>query len=370
MIITGFAFTTRSGRAMQPLQAGLDTRENIAAFRKATDAVHQHDCPIILQLAHTGRQTLASCIGTRPVSGTTRRSVYFRQKPRLLLAREGYAIADQFAASAWLAQEAGFDGVQLHAAHGYLIHQLLLPDLNRLTHEFGVDPAAGLGTRLLEEIIRRTRERCGAEFPILVKISGDVDGGVPFYPERFLRLIRFLDEQRVAAIEISYGTMDYAMNIFRGELQLPLVWRHNPLFRTRSRVKRLLSELYLRRRILPKIRPFSAMYNVRYAEAAKALTDIPIISVGGFRSQRDMEWALAGRKADLIGMARPFLCEPDLVEKLARAHNYVSRCDNCNRCVVMCDAGRATMCYKTGGGTTCIRQDARWVTGSRSMTPC
>lgn len=345
MIITGFSYIARSGRAMQPFQSGLDSREKIGSFRRVTDAVHRHGCPIILQLAHTGRQTLASSIGSRPVSSTTRRSVYFRAKPRLLRAGETYDIAEQFATCAVYAREAGFDGVQLHAAHGYLIHQFLLQDVNRLTHEFGVDPATGIGTRLLDEIIDRTRAKCGPAFPILVKMSGNVDYSDHFYPDQFTHLIRYLDRKRVAAVEISYGTMDYPLNIFRGDLDLQLIWKHNPLFKTRSGLRRALAQLYLRRRILPKILPFSRMYNLHYAETAKTLTDIPVISVGGFRSQIDMESVIVAKKADLIGLSRPFLCEPDLVRKLMQGNNYVSRCDNCNRCVYLCDAERITACY-------------------------
>jgi 2,4-dienoyl-CoA reductase-like NADH-dependent reductase (Old Yellow Enzyme family) len=345
MIITGFAYIARPGRAMQPLQAGLDEREKIRFFQKVTDEVHQHNCPIVVQLAHAGRQTLASSTGVRPVSSTGKRSVYFREKPRMLDARGAYDIAEQFATSALYAQEAGFDGVQLHAAHGYLIHQFILQDVNRLTHEFGVDATTGIGTKLLDEIIDRTRLKCGAAFPILVKLSGDIDYSDRFYPTQLIHLLQYLNSKQVAAIEISYGTMDYALNIFRGDMQLPLLWKHNPLFKTTSRLKRAFYAAYIRRSIVPKLRPYSAMYNLEYAELAKKHTDIPVISVGGFRSRGEMESVITARKADLIGLSRPFLCEPDFAVKLQEANDYTSPCTHCNRCVFMCEAGRVTRCY-------------------------
>jgi 2,4-dienoyl-CoA reductase-like NADH-dependent reductase (Old Yellow Enzyme family) len=345
MIITGFTYIARSGRAMQPFQAGLDDREKIRPFRRVTDEVHRHNCPIIVQLAHAGRQTLASWTGVRPVSSTSERSVYFREKPRMLRVGEVYEIAEQFATCAMYAQEAGFDGVQLHAAHGYLIHQFILQDINRLTHEFGVDAATGVGTRLLDEIIDRTRAKCGATFPILVKMSGNSDYSNRFYPVQFANLIRFLNSKRVAAIEISYGSMDYALNIFRGDMNLPLLWKHNPLFKTTSRLKRAFYAMYIRRYIMPKIQPYSSMYNLKYAEAAKGITDIPVISVGGFRSRNDMETVIAAKKSDLIGLSRPFNCEPDFARKLMQVDDYTSPCTNCNRCVFMCDAGQVTRCY-------------------------
>jgi 2,4-dienoyl-CoA reductase-like NADH-dependent reductase (Old Yellow Enzyme family) len=271
--------------------------------------------------------------------------VYFREKPRMLRVGEVYEIAEQFATCAMYAQEAGFDGVQLHAAHGYLIHQFILQDINRLTHEFGVDAATGVGTRLLDEIIDRTRAKCGATFPILVKMSGNSDYSNRFYPVQFANLIRFLNSKRVAAIEISYGSMDYALNIFRGDMNLPLLWKHNPLFKTTSRLKRAFYAMYIRRYIMPKIQPYSSMYNLKYAEAAKGITDIPVISVGGFRSRNDMETVIAAKKSDLIGLSRPFNCEPDFARKLMQVDDYTSPCTNCNRCVFMCDAGQVTRCY-------------------------
>ena len=344
MIITGFTYVSRSGRAMQPFQAGLDNREKIRSFRRVTDEVHQHSCPIIVQLAHAGRQTLASVTGVRPVSSTSKRSLYFREKPHKLRVREVYEIAEQFATCAMYAQEAGFDGVQLHAAHGYLIHQFVLQDINRLTHEFGVDAVTGIGTRFLDEIIDRTRMKCGAAFPILVKMSGNTDYSNNFYPVQFTNLLRYLNSKRVAAIEISYGTMDYALNIFRGDMNLPLLWKHNPLFKTTSRLRRALYTMYIRRYIMPKLQPYSSMYNLKYAETAKTLTDIPIVSVGGFRSRNEMESVIAAKKSDLIGLSRPFNCEPDFARKLMQVGNYTSACTNCNRCVFMCDAERVTRC--------------------------
>jgi 2,4-dienoyl-CoA reductase-like NADH-dependent reductase (Old Yellow Enzyme family) len=141
--------------------------------------------------------------------------------------------------------------------------------------------------------------------------------------------------------------MDYALNIFRGDMNLPLLWEHNPLFKTRSRSRRAFYAMYIRRYITPRLRPYASMYNLEYAETAKTLTDIPIISVGGFRSRTEMESAITAKKTDLIGLSRPFICEPDLARQMMREDNYVSACTNCNRCVFMCDAGRVTRCYTT-----------------------
>lgn len=347
LIITGFVYVSREGRAIQPLQAGMDSRENITAYRRVTDAVHRGGAPIIAQLAHTGRQTRRSVTGVRPFSSTRRRSLYFRERPRLLGRKDALEIALRFVRAATLAREAGFDGVQLHAAHGYLLHQLLLPDVNRLANEYGINRATGIGTELADRIIDSIREACGEDFPILVKISGETDYRRDFYPEHFDRFIEWLHGKRVAAIEISYGTMDYALNIFRGDVPVELALRHNPLFQTRSRLLRAGIEYYFRHKMLPVFIPFTPMYNLVYAARAKTLTDIPIITVGGARAKSEMEEAIALGKTDLVAMSRPFLREPDIVIRMEQAAgDYHSPCENCNHCVLMCDAGRLTKCYK------------------------
>jgi 2,4-dienoyl-CoA reductase-like NADH-dependent reductase (Old Yellow Enzyme family) len=129
-------------------------------------------------------------------------------------------------------------------------------------------------------------------------------------------------------------------------MNLPLLWKYNPMFRTRSRLRRAFHTVHIRRSIIPKVQSFSSMYNLEYAERAKTLTDIPIVSVGGFRSRKDMESVIAAKKSDLIGLSRPFICEPDFARRLMQVDNYTSPCTNCNRCVFMCDAERVTTCYK------------------------
>jgi 2,4-dienoyl-CoA reductase-like NADH-dependent reductase (Old Yellow Enzyme family) len=358
LIITGFTAISREGRAMQPLQARLDSVESVEAFRRMTRAVHRHGTPVVLQLAHAGRQTRSIMTGSQPVSCTRRRSVYFREKPRMLTDEEIRGIIVQFASSAVLAQEAGFDGIQLHAAHGYLLHQFLLRDVNRRTDRYGIDPFTGIGTTLLEEVVDAVRERCGADFPILVKISGETDFHHAFYPHAFDHLVMVLHRLQVAAIEISYGTMDHAMNIFRGDVPLPLVLRHNPLFATDAPVRRAVTRSFLRNVILPAFLPFTPMYNLEYAERAKVSTTVPVISVGGFRSRDEMEAALAAGRTDLVAMSRPFLREPDLVARMQAGERWVSACTHCNQCVVMCDAPRLTKCHQRHVTTAPARDDA------------
>jgi 2,4-dienoyl-CoA reductase-like NADH-dependent reductase (Old Yellow Enzyme family) len=344
-IITGFAYISREGRAMQPLQAGIDERSKIPFFRHATEAVHGEGCPIFLQIAHAGRQTLKSVTGM-PVRGcSTGRSPYFRQKPKPLTTSEAYQVISQFADSAQYAREAGFDGVQLHAAHGYLLHQFLLPATNDRKDEFGIDNATGVGHAFLEQVIMAVREKCGNDFAILVKVSGGVDIKPPFGMDQFMGLIRFLNRMPLDAIEISYGTMDHALNIFRGDVPEALILSHNPILKSNGRIRKSVTKYIIRHYFIPRLKGYTSAYNLEYAAMAKKLTGIPVISVGGFRNGDEIYSAVNEGKADIIGLSRALVCEPDFISKLKSNKSYESHCTNCNKCSVMCDSFNETKCY-------------------------
>ena len=126
--ITGFAYISKDGRAMQPYQAGIDHPDKVPYYRKLTGMMHDEGCPVFLQIAHTGRQTLKSVTGQKVRGCSSKRSVYFRGSPSPFSTSEVIVKIREFARAAYLSREAGFDGVQIHAAHGYLVHQFLLAD--------------------------------------------------------------------------------------------------------------------------------------------------------------------------------------------------------------------------------------------------
>lgn len=346
LIITGFAFVSSAGHAMQKTQAGIDTDDKVNFYKIVTNEVHKYDCPIIMQIAHAGRQTLKNVIGKAPISSTGKKSIYFREKPKIATEEEIKDIIYNFIISAQLAKEAGFDGVQIHAAHGYLLHQFLLPDTNKLKNPYGINKQTGLGTKLLEDIFDGIKEKCGNSFLVLIKISGGHDLSTSFFPDKFDQLILFLNKKQFDAIEISYGTMDYPLNIFRGDINPDTIFKYNPIFMTNSRLRKYISSLFINCILGPKLKDFKPAYNLHFAERAKQLTEIPIISVGGFRNKNEIENAINNNQADLVGLSRPFICEPDFAKKLQQSSdNYISRCKNCNECVFMCDSGRPTTCY-------------------------
>jgi 2,4-dienoyl-CoA reductase-like NADH-dependent reductase (Old Yellow Enzyme family) len=136
------------------------------------------------------------------------------------------------------------------------------------------------------------------------------------------------------------------LNIFRGDFNLESVFNYNPIFKTNNKLRKYFYGKFIKYFIGSRLKSFTPTYNLHFAKRAKQLTDIPIISVGGFRSKSEIEFAINNNLTDLVGLSRPFICEPDLVTKfLLVSGDYTSQCNNCNECVYMCDSGKPTVCY-------------------------
>ena len=345
-IITGFAYISNCGRAMQPGQAGIDNDSKIPAYKSITDCVHSYNGRIFMQIAHCGRQTIAKAVGGVVCGASTKRSSYFGSTPKKLNTEETLSLAQCFADAALRCKKTGFDGIQIHAAHGYLIHQFILPSINNRKDIFGIDKKIGIGTHFLEVIIDKIRDKCGNDFPVLVKVSAGDDYRNNFNQNHFVQLIRFLDYKKAAAIEISYGTMDHALSIFRGRsVPLDSILKYTPKYQTLGLFGRVLRKRILYPFMKPRIKMFKPMYNLPYAKIAKQHTQIPIICVGGFRTKQEMMGAVERKETDFVSLCRPFICEPDLVTKLMANDCYKAKCLDCNMCAAMCDSPNSTRCY-------------------------
>jgi 2,4-dienoyl-CoA reductase-like NADH-dependent reductase (Old Yellow Enzyme family) len=294
-----------------------------------------------MQIAHAGRQTLESVTGSRVLAPSAKRSPYFRSRPVPMTGEKIGAVIEEFVAAAARARRAGFDGVQLHAAHGYLIHQFLSPSLNDRLDNWGRDRFA-----FLRETVAGIKSRCGDRFPVYVKLSGADDHRNGMTPALAASYAKQLEPLGVEAVEISYGTMDHALNIFRGGVPISRVLEHNPLFCHRPAWLKALWKRFAFPLVKRRFIPFAENYNAAACREVRRQTSLPLILVGGIRSLDAAEALLQTGEADAVAMCRPFVCEPDLATRFRLGRATRSRCSNCNACAVMCDSAASLQCYR------------------------
>ena len=324
LIIPGNYFVNKSGVAVEK-NLVIDNDNVIPDLQKLTNLVHENDAKIVAQLNHGGRQCDPKIIGQKPVSPSSVRDNLTGIKPRKLQVKEIEEIIEDFANAALRVQKSGFDGIQLNAAHGYLINQFLSSRTNRRKDEWG----GSLENRMLflTKIFRAIRDKVGNSFPILVKINSqdNIKKGVSL--NESIILSQKLDELGVDAIEISGGIKETGFTTTKGNIPKDI------LLKNVGFLKRLLF-VFIKGK-LKKSAKFHENYHLSQAIAIKKNVSVPIILVGGVRNREKMEMILNEGQADFIAMSRPFIRQPSLVNQFIKYPNSERiTCVNCNRCTV------------------------------------
>lgn len=310
LIITGHIYVDARGQ-YEPRQLGLDRDDRVQPLARVAEAVHRHGGIIFAELSHAGSQSLMPEVV--PLAPSIVANAIFARPPMEMTdADVEKAIAD-FAAAAARAQRAGFDGVHLHSGNGYLLSQFNSPFANRRTDRWGGDAARR--ARFIVEVYRAVRRATGADFPVTARlgVADVVEDGLAL--DEGLAIAQFLAAEGLAALEVAYGVMtSYRENI------RPYVG----VSRAQAIADGMIHRVFCR--------PVAEAYYRPFARAAKAALDIPVILVGGVRSTQVMEDVLASGDADFLAMARPFVREPDLVNKIARGRRGSVACVSCNLC--------------------------------------
>jgi 2,4-dienoyl-CoA reductase-like NADH-dependent reductase (Old Yellow Enzyme family) len=337
-IITGFCSICQQGKAMQPAQAGIDRDECIKPWSFITEKVKKanHQTKIFMQLAHTGRQTLSGVTGCEVVGAGTKRCNYFRQKVKALTNNQIETIITEFANAAMRAQQAGFDGVQIHAAHGYLIHQFLSPDTNQRKDKWSDR------NMFLVEVLKAVKHRCGEHFPILIKLSHGDDKALTV--DHTIETVKAI-ETYIDAAEISYGTMELALNIFRGDCPVETILKVNPMFNRIPVFLQWLWKKFYLSSYRKRFKPFAENYNLDAAVKISQNTNIPVMPVGGIRTLSSMIDIIENKQLAAVSLCRPLICQPDIVKRIAEGNWQKSKCTNCNLCAIYCDTNHSLRCY-------------------------
>ena len=328
-IITGYAAVSRNGVSPYPRMMKIYEDSVIDKYKELTDAVHRHGAPVILQIAHCGRQTSTKAIGVQKVAPSNVLHAFYPDKAKVLTDNEIYVIIDNFVSAAIRAEKAGFDGIQLHGGHGYLLHDFLSPYGNRRKDNWG--GSLENRCRIVELIIKGIKEK--TKLPVWIKISAEDNRKGGMNIDDTVQICKKLEASGCDAIEVSCGTVQDGMNTMRSKL-MPM----DAVFKYRepcASFPKLLNKIALLAAnfINPLIKQPSPLenFNVDNAAIIKNTVSIPVIVVGGIHKVDDMKNILSEGKADFISMCRPFICEPNLVKKL-KNNQTEAKCIMCNYC--------------------------------------
>ncbi len=321
-----------------PKAPTVDNGEVIDDLRKVVSVVHEHGAKIVAQLNHAGRQADPKLIDAKPVGPSPVRDKMSLVKPRQMTEKEIVKTIDDFGEGARRVKEAGFDGVQIHGAHGYLINQFLSAYTNRRKDEWGGSIENRM--RFLVEVFQAMRSRVGPDYPILIKINAEDFAKTGVHPEECVVHCKKLEELGIAAIEVSGGIAEKGLNTIKGDLPMDL------FLEGRGPVERLMVRLM--RGSLEKSAAFEEGYFLSQATTIKKNVKVPVLAVGGLRTRKMMEEVLESGQADFISLCRPFIRQPNLVRLLERDDGDPISCTSCNRCSIEILFHKKPMrCYKS-----------------------
>ena len=312
LIVTGHAFVHESGKAHSTMTA-VHKDDLVPSLRTLSEVVHRESggkrSGVVMQINHAGRKASekVTCpepcpecgrrgsrrVGRTPVAPSPVSQVKGGPRPHELTEAEIEELVGAFGRAAGRAKEAGFDGVQLHGAHGYLINQFCSPASNWRRDRWGGNSARRL--RFLEEVAAAVRDEVGDDYPLLIKlgVQDSVRDGLTL--DEGVEIVRHLADWGLDAVEISCG------------------------MGTTSARKDIL-------------RPEDEAYFLPQARRARELTELPLILVGGMRSLEVMESILEEGTADFISMSRPLIREPDLPNQWQEGRTEPAACISCNNC--------------------------------------
>lgn len=304
LIITGHAYVKPEGKA-GPRQLGIYDDRLIDGLTKMVDAVHSAGGKIMIQLAHAG------CHGLHVKMGPSLISHKAVKNCREMTQEDIHRVIGAFGAAAKRAIEAGFDGIQIHSAHGYLLSQFLSPFYNRRNDEYGGNLTNR--ARIVLEVLKAIRGVTGDEYPVCIKLNSQdfLDGGLT--ENEMIEIASILEENGLSAIEISGGTA--------------ISGRYNPV----------------------RISKEEAYYKAT-ARKCKKYLKIPVMLVGGIRSFETAERLINDDVADLISLSRPLIREPNLIKRWKEGDRRPAECVSDNRCFQPAMKGEGIYCVTARRG--------------------
>lgn len=322
MTTVAYAAVTRSGLSfdrqlwMRP--------EIVLGLRELTDAVHAEGAAASIQLGHCGNMSHKSICGCLPVGASSGFNLYSPTFVRGLRADELPEMAKAYGRSVGLAREAGFDAVEIHAGHGYLISQFLSPSTNHRKDEFGGTLANRM--RFMEMVMEEVMKAAGNDMAVLVKMNmrDGFRGGMEL--DESLQVARKLQELGAHALVLSGGFVSKApMYVMRGEMPIRTMTHYMTCWWLKYGV-RLVGKY-----MIPSV-PFREAYFLEDALKFREALDISLVYVGGLVSRQKIEEVL-NHGFEAVQMGRALLNEPDFVNRMRREENARCNCRHSNYCI-------------------------------------
>ena len=301
LVIPGHIYVQPEGKAT-PWQLGIYQDELVSGLQDLTKAVHENGSKVLAQLSHAGNFTAEAITGQTPVVVSDFEGV--AKEPRKeLTPSDMEALVDAFAQAARRAKEAGFDGIQLHSGHGFLLSQFLSPKFNRRQDVYG--GAVENRARIHMDILKAVRREVGDDFPVMMKINGTdgTDNGLTL--EDSLHVGKLLAETGLDAVEVSGGPIPMVPGIDSEEKE--------------------------------------AFFSPQ-SKAFKEGIDLPVMLIGGVRSLNVAERLLEEGAADMVSLARPLIREPNLVGRWMAGDESKAKCISCNGCMMAGMEGNGIYC--------------------------
>jgi 2,4-dienoyl-CoA reductase-like NADH-dependent reductase (Old Yellow Enzyme family) len=311
LIITSVATVTKDGTAA-PWMLGIHTDDHIPGLTQMTQAVHDVGGKIMVQIAHAGAQGVPALTGEQLLGPSAIPTFYAGEGGtcRAMTTADILRVVEAFGEAGRRAKQAGFDGVQLHGAHGYLLTEFLSPFFNKRTDTYG--GSLENRARIVLDAYHRVRDAVGANYPVTIKLNSEdfLEGGMTV--EEMLQVASWLESEGIDAIEVSGGT-SWALR------------SGNPNA-SHARVEK--SDLYYRDAAL------------RYKDAIR----VPLMLVGGIRSYDVAKLLVEDGLTDYIALSRPLIREPDIVNRWQSGDTRPSACTSDNACFVPGREGKGIQC--------------------------
>ena len=310
LIITGYAYISKSGQSFVDMN-GIHRDEQIAGYTTMTRAVHDAGGRIAMQIAHCGKgsETTARSGGDYMAVSVTDKMPNYGNPAREMTEEDIQGIIESFGRAARRVEAAGFDGVQIHGAHGYLVSQFLTPRSNLRQDKWGGNLENRM--RFVIEVVRSIKQTVSSKFPVMIKLGcrDYLDEGIGLTIEEGAEVARSLEEEGVSLIEISNGFQD---------------------------------DSYRKKR-LGITSPEKEAYYLDDARVVREKTSGPLSIVGGMRSLPVMEGVINSGVADCISICRPLIREPGLINRWQQGDDRSADFISCGGCFNTAEDGKMSI---------------------------